>query len=211
MTRSCPVCDRTTCQRTAAAAAHRAAETDPTVDVAEIDRRWYAFDAARKDCTANAVNWRDRCLAAESRATSIEADGMRWQVFREIEAERVRQDAKWGGPAHDDEHTFADWIDYIKEHTNNARFKGFRIEMVKIAALAIAAIESTARKTGGTVEPIPAPSESVTMEGVIADTGDGATVLRMEHRDGAFLCVRPPLPNATVGSRVEVRVRIIRP
>lgn len=34
-------------------------------------------------------------------------------VYREVREERRAQDAKWGGPTHDDEHVERDWLDYI--------------------------------------------------------------------------------------------------
>ncbi len=80
------------------------------------------------------------------------------RVLQEIRFERSYQDAKWGGPKHDDTHNSFDWITYITKYLGKAvQFedvwkKGkepmfrpghdiFRNMMVKIAALAVAAIE----------------------------------------------------------------------
>lgn len=69
-------------------------------------------------------------------------------IFGDINAERVEQDRKWGGPAHDDEHTHAEWIDYIHEHAAKARASPsmYRNQLVRVAALAVAAIEAHDRK-----------------------------------------------------------------
>ncbi len=86
-------------------------------------------------------------------------------VYDEIKAERAAQDAQWGGPAHDDEHRPSDWIGYLCTHIAKAggyepgklRLAGpavdlilngprFRKQMVRVAALAVAAIESYDRR-----------------------------------------------------------------
>ena len=71
----------------------------------------------------------------------------------EIEAERKRQDAQWGGPAHDDGHDRFDWCRFIERFLSLADRPGnaaaseiFEAQMVKIAALAIAAVQSSRRK-----------------------------------------------------------------
>ncbi len=63
--------------------------------------------------------------------------------------ERRRQDGKWGGPDHDDEHVETDWIAFIKQRLDFGRSdkrKTYRQRMVEIGALAIAALESHDRK-----------------------------------------------------------------
>lgn len=63
--------------------------------------------------------------------------------------ERQYQDSKWGGPEHDDTETEENWQKYITEYANGqgrATTHDFRKRMVKVAALAIAAIESCDRK-----------------------------------------------------------------
>jgi hypothetical protein len=72
----------------------------------------------------------------------------RMTVYEEIQAERTAQDKKWGGPSHDDTRTMYDWIDLIHR---NARYACgldrpgldliFREQMIKVAALAVSAIE----------------------------------------------------------------------
>lgn len=69
-------------------------------------------------------------------------------VLQDVFAERTSQDAQWGGPEHDDKHTQLEWIEFIskqigKWHRDDA--VSFRDRMTKIAALAMAALESDAR------------------------------------------------------------------
>jgi hypothetical protein len=81
-------------------------------------------------------------------------------VLSEIQAERKRQDEKWGGAGHDDEHDAQDWLDFIAERrTELMRYltqdddrafnRLYRRYMVEIAALSVAAIESHDRRTRG--------------------------------------------------------------
>ncbi len=90
-------------------------------------------------------------------------------IYDEIRAERERQDEAWGGPGHDDGHSALDWIGYIANHA--ARASGgsveivdeghwwacrmtvngnggspFRRQMIRVAALAVAAVESFDRR-----------------------------------------------------------------
>lgn len=69
-------------------------------------------------------------------------------ILNEIRAERKRQDAKWGGPDHDDKHHPGQWLDFIMRFWNKANnpSEPFRYRMIQIAALAVAAIESHDRK-----------------------------------------------------------------
>lgn len=83
-------------------------------------------------------------------------------VFAEIQAERVRQDEQWGGPEHDDTHGPADWCDYIERQLSEAdgviglqNPAAWRERMVKIAALAVAAIESHDRVMARSAEASP--------------------------------------------------------
>lgn len=65
-------------------------------------------------------------------------------IWFEILRERLFQDEKWGGEFHDDQHTEQEWISFIKKHSVRADLDGydFREQMIKVAALAFAAIES---------------------------------------------------------------------
>ena len=73
-------------------------------------------------------------------------------IFDEIAAERVAQDKKWGGAEHDDRHLPRDWLYFITKHAVAALVDGqgfsvihWRRQMVRVAALAIAAAESAER------------------------------------------------------------------
>jgi hypothetical protein len=65
-------------------------------------------------------------------------------IFEEIRQERERQDAKWGGPAHDDEHGPSAWKDILLDQMFNTEAT-HRDRLIRIAAVAIAAIESDDR------------------------------------------------------------------
>lgn len=73
-------------------------------------------------------------------------------VLAEIRGERQYQDYLWGGPEHDDKQTERNWTDFIVEYLSGlsprTKDKGFRERMVKVAALAVAAIESHDRGVG---------------------------------------------------------------
>jgi hypothetical protein len=85
----------------------------------------------------------------------------RTAIIAEIHAERDRQGAEWGGPEHDDTHNLAEWFDFIehqdrqymkfvRDHCEEQQETLFQAEarnrFIKIAALAIAAMESLDRK-----------------------------------------------------------------
>ncbi len=76
-------------------------------------------------------------------------------AYSAIEQERANQDGKWGGPKHDDHHDTLNWIAYIVKHTGKAVIwnaseeyvlRVFRIQMIRVGALAVAAIEWADRK-----------------------------------------------------------------
>lgn len=83
-------------------------------------------------------------LPQSPRAAPVDA------VYMNIRAERARQDEQWGGPEHDDEHTPWDWARLIECQTDWGREKDPWCRFVKIAALAVAAIESIERKKSQT-------------------------------------------------------------
>lgn len=75
------------------------------------------------------------------------------QIIREILAERKYQDEKWGGPEHDDHHNDRDWIAFITDHAGRSLTwpwdgKKFRAQMIKVAAVAMAAVEWYDRHEG---------------------------------------------------------------
>ncbi len=68
------------------------------------------------------------------------------RTLDEIEDERSSQNITWGGDKHDDQHSSHDWVAYITRHTGKAVMwpwasQTFRKQMVRVAALAVAAIE----------------------------------------------------------------------
>lgn len=78
---------------------------------------------------------------------NIPAPNGRLKIYLEITDERLRQDAKWGGAEHDDGHSLHDWLDQIEYQHEQAWYNEEpRTRLVKIAALAVAALESLDRK-----------------------------------------------------------------
>lgn len=74
-------------------------------------------------------------------------------IYEEIKQRRQYQDAKWGGPAHDDAHTPSDWWSLITAYNRMAFGRGInglpsaaRDKLLDVAALAVAAIEAIDRK-----------------------------------------------------------------
>lgn len=67
-------------------------------------------------------------------------------VFAEVAAERLRQDEQWGGAKHDDGHESADWWEFILHQYQNVNAQTHRERLVKVAALAVAGIESFDRQ-----------------------------------------------------------------
>lgn len=83
------------------------------------------------------------------------------KAFASIINERRYQDEKWGGPEHDDGETELNWQRYITEYANaqgRSASYDFRKRMVKVAALAMAAIEAVDRKAAPEVEIIDIPN-----------------------------------------------------
>lgn len=74
----------------------------------------------------------------------------RRDIFKDIHAERHRQDVQWGGADHDDSHRPNDWIAFITKQlggvcANNDDPSAVRAGMIKAAALCVAAAESAER------------------------------------------------------------------
>lgn len=64
------------------------------------------------------------------------------EVLAAIAEEREYQDAKYGGAAHDKKHKYYEWKDFIIIQIVNLNEQNFKERMIKIAALASAALES---------------------------------------------------------------------
>lgn len=70
-------------------------------------------------------------------------------VHGEIREERKRQDDKWGGTEHDDEHSVSDFIAYVTKQAGEAvdRHRNIqRRQMIRVAATALALIEKLDRE-----------------------------------------------------------------
>lgn len=87
---------------------------------------------------------------------SHDYDGNRRVVYEEIGAERARQDEKWGGPEHDDQHDPQTWADILMgrlakvgEAASNANWGRYRNALIEAAAVAVAGIEAFDRWTCG--------------------------------------------------------------
>lgn len=70
-------------------------------------------------------------------------------IFSEIAAERIQQDAKYGGAEHDDEHSASEWAELIIDKADDISLTSEQAEVrkrfVQAAALAVAAIEACDR------------------------------------------------------------------
>lgn len=97
----------------------------------------------------------------------------RTKVLHEVAAERKYQDKKWGGPAHDDTESEANWLKYIDEYAQGnverTKDRPFRERMLKVAALAVAAVESYDRKNA-----VP-ESKETTVENPVVEVGEPGT------------------------------------
>src|SRR5690349_17719884 len=94
------------------------------------------------------TNTRFPIAARGARAMSLE------RILSEIITERQCQDAMWG-PDHDDAHSPADWAGILVRHLGLAMGDGasvdperFRKQLVRVAAVAVAAVEAIDRKAG---------------------------------------------------------------
>lgn len=90
----------------------------------------------------------------------------RESILTEVSAERDRQDGMFGGATHDDTHTATDWVSILvrhlglavddgspagvclmNDHVAGADPKRYRRQMVRVAAIAVAAVEVWDRKS----------------------------------------------------------------
>jgi hypothetical protein len=77
---------------------------------------------------------------------------MRNDILKEIDAERDRQDIKWGGPVHDDKISPGGWCLLAQDYAGWARVMAgmdnpvkYRRRLLQVAAIAVAAIEALDR------------------------------------------------------------------
>jgi len=78
------------------------------------------------------------------------------KVLGEVLEERERQDRKWGGPNHDDQHDTATFVQLIEDYAGWARVMAgmdsadkARQRLIQVAALAVAAVEAIDRRALG--------------------------------------------------------------
>lgn len=78
------------------------------------------------------------------------------EILSEVIAERQAQDAEHGGPDYDDCHSPNDWCAILIRHLGlscsdraETDFRRYRRQMVRVAALAVAAVEAHDRVCGG--------------------------------------------------------------
>ncbi len=94
---------------------------------------------------------------AQKTAEEIIMRVQRTFVRDDIQAERERQDAQWGGPEHDDHHTVEDWCSILFDRVERAQseiegyyaevsHQTYRHRLVQVAAVAVAAIEAYDRQ-----------------------------------------------------------------
>lgn len=88
--------------------------------------------------------------AFDAYVTGLVREGQRHPIYKDIEFERLGQDTKYGGPDHDDTHEAHEWGGLITEHLIRGSQPGadYRKQMIRVAALAVAAIEVHDRKGG---------------------------------------------------------------
>lgn len=116
----------------------------------------------------------EQALAVQS-AAPPQGAVPRWVA--DVMAERRTQDEQWGGAAHDDEHAAYEWLEYIDKQVRKANGvrnddDRYRSRLVKIAALAAAAIESVDRSAAHVAPPSGGPdAERATLR--FASTVDG--------------------------------------
>lgn len=91
--------------------------------------------------------------------------GTRKIVLDSVNEERDRQDAFWGGPAHDDAHDERDWCSYIvtylgmavdwanRKEPGDRALEKYEENMLKVAALAVASLEQVERIKAKKVKP----------------------------------------------------------
>jgi hypothetical protein len=68
-------------------------------------------------------------------------------ILQEIQDERILQDHAWGGSEHDDTLSPSDWVAIIVKHLGKSVSYPFnpplfRTQLVRVAAIAVAAIEA---------------------------------------------------------------------
>jgi hypothetical protein len=126
------------------------------------DALWHArdkaFDYAGNKCKAKVARWEARAKAfrdALSAHPKSEAEkrlqlSARRQALDCVSAAIDKEHARWGGSERDDERHPSEWLDYIARQltmaSHAASYDDYRDRLVKVAALAVAAFESSERR-----------------------------------------------------------------
>jgi hypothetical protein len=87
----------------------------------------------------------------------------RQEIYAALEKERAYQVNRWGNDADDTKNEPNDWVAFIAHHStrwfkggfapyDKATVDAFRVQMLKVATLAVAAIESLDRQRGDTTD-----------------------------------------------------------
>ncbi len=148
----------------------------------------------------------------------------RESIFVEVAAERARQDALFGGAEHDDQHSVTHWIAILCRHVGLATDDGspdnvclldhqlaghdparYRRQLVRVAAVAIAALESYERK----LEQIATPPDPllVLAQRLASEHGEDVLIVRNPPRLSYQECNPSPyVVLASVASAEEERV-----
>lgn len=104
---------------------------------------------------SDAMTARERQVAelAARETAARDADARRREILAQVHNEREAQDDKWGGADHDDRHKPGDWTRFIVRQLGAAEegidvhhWDEWRRQMVQVAALAVAALETIDRK-----------------------------------------------------------------
>lgn len=113
-------------------------------------------------------------------------------ILNEVKAERVAQDAQWGGPDHDDEHTAQEFICFIEAQLRKCdRGTGpdTRERLIKVAALAVAAVQMMDRTTRDTERHTPEKKislNSLAVEIIEINIANGWNVLKPEQWEDTY-------------------------
>jgi hypothetical protein len=156
-------------------------------DHPKMEKIFDAFSAVMKEQSTGYLEIQRRLSR-----TAVEYERVYNEILGpEIEACRVAQDKQWGGPEHDDTHGYTDWCEYVQKFINRAKLNAmeplghpggpgwissmrypqtnFEHNLVCIAALAVAAIQSSRRKRGLTNSAEqPNPTEKLSEKGELA-------------------------------------------
>ncbi len=133
----------------------------------ELLERAYAMLSSNKTHIRVVMSRDETCVAirAALAAPAAAPEQPASKALQDVAAERQRQDAKWGGPKHDDWHSVSDWRRFIACRLNriptdaippNALPIGTRPKdrqeerkmLIEIGALAVAAAEGIDREAG---------------------------------------------------------------